>query len=156
MAIQKLFRNNLAVSPFADGKYWYLLEDFIWEPEAGEPITVLKGFVTDFASIPRPLWAILPTWAQYGPAAVVHDFLYWEQSLSRLRADEIMLEAMKDLKVSPLARGAIFKVLRLAGGYTWRENRKKKEGGYIKIITNFPENLSEPWESYRHKPQAFA
>ena len=153
MGTLKVFKNNLNVSPFADGKYWYLLEDFIWEPNEGAPITVPKGFVTDFASIPRPLWAILPTWAKYGPASVVHDFLYWEQSdgINRLRADEIMLEAMQDLNVSPLACRVIYIGLRLAGKYTWCVNQKKKGKGYKKIITNFPTQLSETWESYRTK-----
>ena len=151
-----VFRNNLKVSPFADGTYWYLLEDFIWESKSGELITIPKGFVTDFASIPRPLWMWLPKWAKYGPASVVHDFLYWEQNLSRLQADQIMLEAMQDLKVSPPIRTLIYAALRLAGWHTWRSNMSKKKNGYIKLITIYPENLLDTWESFRRKLESVA
>jgi len=66
------------------------------------------GFVTDFASIPRPLWWLLPKWGKYGKAAVIHDYLYRHKTydvktslggslrvpIGRKRADQIMLEAM--------------------------------------------------------------
>lgn len=38
-------------------------------------IIVPKGFITDGASIPRPLWWLLPAWGRYSRAAVVHDYL---------------------------------------------------------------------------------
>jgi len=39
-------------------------------------VTVPAGFVTDLASVPRLLWAIVPRDGLYNGAAVVHDFLY--------------------------------------------------------------------------------
>jgi hypothetical protein len=74
------FKNFVKVSPFADGENWFLVEDLDYEVrDTGKIVTVPAGFVTDFASIPRPFWSILPTWGKYGPPAVVHDFLYWDQ-----------------------------------------------------------------------------
>lgn len=150
---KKVFRSILKVSPFADGKYWYLLENFNWESEAqsAEKVTVPEGFVTDFASIPKPLWGLLPQWARYGPAAIVHDYLYWEQSVTRLRADQIMLEAMQNLKVSRVAIFLIYRALRLFGGFTYKSNRRKKDNGHIKHVTDPPDDPLETWESYRHK-----
>ena len=39
-------------------------------------VTVPAGFVTDLASVPRLLWAIVPRDGLHNGAAVVHDFLY--------------------------------------------------------------------------------
>lgn len=45
--------------------------------DKSEPIIrVPAGFVTDFASIPRAFWVVLPPTGKYGKAAVVHDYLY--------------------------------------------------------------------------------
>ena len=65
-----------------------------------DQITVPVGFETDFASVPRPFSAILPKWGKYGDAAVIHDWLYWEQGRPRPAADAILLEGMTVLGVS--------------------------------------------------------
>lgn len=39
-------------------------------------IRVPKGFITDFASVPRILHSVLPKTGKYGKAAVLHDYLY--------------------------------------------------------------------------------
>lgn len=61
----------------------------------GRKLVVPVGFVTDFASIPRALWALLPRDGSYQPAAVLHDWLYSETDVSREDADDIFLEAME-------------------------------------------------------------
>ncbi len=71
---------------------------------SGDTVEVKTDFMTDFASIPRLLWIFLPCWGKYGNAAVIHDWLYWAQKRSRKKADGIMLEGMKVLKV-PLKTG---------------------------------------------------
>ena len=43
---------------------------------------------------PALFWAILPKWGKYGNAAVIHDWLYWEQGRPRPAADAILLEGM--------------------------------------------------------------
>lgn len=54
---------------------WRLVEDFGYESKAGRIITVPAGFVTDFASVPRIFWPILPlSDAVYDKAAVLHDY----------------------------------------------------------------------------------
>jgi hypothetical protein len=37
--------------------------------------TVPVGYVTDFASVPRPLWILFPQSGRWDTAAVVHDWL---------------------------------------------------------------------------------
>src|SRR5947207_14425957 len=111
----RVFESIVVASPFADGVYWYLRAPLRWRAFDGTEISVPAGFVTDFASIPRPLWSILPKWEKYGPAAVVHDFLYWDQGRSRKQADRYILEAMKDGRVSFARRWSIYGAVRAFG-----------------------------------------
>ena len=54
---------------------WCLVEDFGYQSQAGNILIVPAGFETDFASVPRPLWPILPlSDAVYDKAAVLHDY----------------------------------------------------------------------------------
>jgi Protein of unknown function (DUF1353) len=78
----------LSVCP-ANAKSWVLLEDFLYK-DGDTSVTVPRGFETDFASIPRFLWQLLPQWGLYGWAAVVHDYLYSAQTMPRWRADRIL------------------------------------------------------------------
>ncbi|HMP76842.1 MAG TPA: DUF1353 domain-containing protein [Kiritimatiellia bacterium] len=54
---------------------WKLVEDFGYESRSGRIFTVPAGFETDFASVPRIFWPILPlSDAVYDKAAVLHDY----------------------------------------------------------------------------------
>jgi len=52
-------------------------EYHIGSEDSNDIITIPKGMSTDFASVPRLLWAILPPDGQYTAATIVHDFLYF-------------------------------------------------------------------------------
>lgn len=80
----------------------------------GALLVVPVGFVTDFASIPRLLWALLPRDGSYQPAAVLHDWLYTED-VSRKDADDIFLEAMEACGTCGPVRRAIWLGVRLCG-----------------------------------------
>jgi Protein of unknown function (DUF1353) len=64
-------------------------------------IVVPAGFVTDFASTRRAIWAVLPPVGRYQLAAVVHDFLYWDQGCTREQADTLLWVAMAESQVAP-------------------------------------------------------
>src|SRR2546425_53495 len=92
------FTDVLLVSPLADGSTWVIMRDFGYDVGAeasGDHIDVAVGFQTDFATIPRPFWIILPKWGRYGNATVIHDWLYWRQARPRPQADAILLEASR-------------------------------------------------------------
>lgn len=71
-------------------------EYYVGSKETGIRITVPKGFVTDFASIPRVFQSIFQKddtrWAK---AVILHDYLYETRIFSRAIADLILFEAMK-------------------------------------------------------------
>ena len=123
------FTESLVVTPLPDGKTWIILNDFgyeIGEEDSSNNINVPIGTYTDFASIPRPLWAIFPRWGKYGNAAVIHDWMYWNQSRSRKEADDIFLEGMEVLEFPTWKRKTIYRAVRLFGGFAWRSNQTKK------------------------------
>ena len=98
-----------------------LLEGFSYSSESiGANITVHvpKGFVTDFASVPRILWWLFPPHGRHGKAAVIHDYLYLlvrKGKYSRVVADSIFLSAMKELEVPLWRRYTMYLGVRLAG-----------------------------------------
>lgn len=149
----KIFRTSLVVSPFGDGKYWYLRQTLTWEAKSGYTVNVPQGFVTDFASVPRPVWWLFPPWAQYGNAAVVHDYCYWMQEVSRKQADAVILEGMKDLGVGWATRILIYWALRLFGWIAWRKNRREKAAKRLRVIEgqNWPTSATITWKEFRRE-----
>lgn len=94
-----------------------LLHPLIYESDLIGLVEVPTGFKTDFASVPRlPLtfWLAGDTAHE---AAVVHDWLYTMQPVSRSKADAVFLEAMNVLGVSWWRRRAMWAAVRLGG---WR------------------------------------
>jgi len=88
-------------------------------------IVVPIGFITDFASVPKLFWSILPPTGKYGKAAVVHDFLYWTAIVSKDDADSIFLEAMKVLGVGKITRGIMYRAVSWFGKSAWDGHREK-------------------------------
>lgn len=102
----------------ADWRLWKLVESFDYHVgtyPSEDVITVPAGFITDFASIPRFLWAIYPPTGRWGKAAVVHDYLYRTGVRPRLECDAIFLEAMTVLGVPYARRMAMYWAVRLGG-----------------------------------------
>lgn len=131
------FTNPLKVEN-VDAKRWKLIEEFdyfIGDVDSNEYVSVPVGTVTDFASIPRILWNILPPWGQYGKAAVIHDYMYGAHQISqkqedgsikqveieRKQADDIFLEAMKVLGVGTITRYAMYYAVRVFGHRPWAD-----------------------------------
>ena len=131
------FTDILLVSPLADGRTWVTRRPFGYEvggEGSGEVIDVAEGFQTDFASVPRPLWWLIPRWGRYGNAAVIHDYCYWEQRYTRNRADEIFREAMEVLDVSKWKIFLMYRAVRYFAALAWRGNRKRKERGGERVL----------------------
>jgi hypothetical protein len=102
---------------YIDGRNWLLLAEFDFASQTLERIIRIPiGFITDFASIPRIFWTLLPPTGRYGKAAVVHDYLYRTiGACSRKLADQTLLEAMLALRTPWLTREIIYEGVRLGG-----------------------------------------
>jgi len=144
------FTDALVVSPLADGKTWVIVRDFGYDvgaEDSGDHIGVAIGFQTDFASIPRLFWVILPKWGRYGNATVVHDWLYWTQTRPRREADAILLEAMGVVGVTSLVKYAMYWAVRRFGGLAWYRNQPDKADGFDRVLRDL--HLKSVVESQR-------
>lgn len=140
------FTEILIVSPLSDGRTWVTRKEFgydVGKEGSGDSIEVPIGFMTDFASVPRPLWVFLPRWGKYGNAAVIHDYCYWEQQRSKREADDIFREAMGVLGVSPVKRWFMYWAVRLFGGPAWSGNKKRREKGLSRVAAVMPLKSTE-------------
>lgn len=86
--------------------------EFYLESDPTEKVIIERGYLSDGASIPKPLRWLLDSWGKYGQCAVVHDKLCetWatnKRKLNRKEVDEIFFEAMKVAGVNVLVRTAI-------------------------------------------------
>jgi len=132
------FTEALVVSPLADGKTWVVLRPFGYDrgmEGSGDRIHVEIGFMTDFASVPRPFWTALPRWGKYGNATVIHDWLYWSQEgFSRAEADSVFLEAMTVLGVSAWQKNPMYWAVRLWGWLAWWRNQWDRADGFDRVL----------------------
>lgn len=82
---------------------------------------VPRLFITDFATIPRIFLSIIDDdEARIRDAAVLHDFLYSahsspDQLVTRLRADQLLIESMLTLGAPWWMRVMVYAAVRVAG-----------------------------------------
>jgi len=148
------------LKPFGDWDFYFVDGGNIsWEPNAGQefqPVVVPMGFVTDLTSIPRLFWQVLRPEGRYAYAAVVHDYLYWEQTRSREEADQILKIAMEDSKVDPKLTETIYQAVRAFGQASWDKNTQLKEAGERRILKRFPEDFTTSWSEWKKQPGVFS
>jgi uncharacterized protein DUF1353 len=138
--------------PFGDGQDSVLVAPLQYRIGQSEfVITVPAGFVTDFASTPRAIWAILPPSGRYQLAAVVHDFLYWDQGCTRQQADDLLRAAMAESHVKPSQRDLIWQAVRKFGGTAWDANTSAKAAGKPRVIPSDAMNIPPlvTWPEYQ-------
>lgn len=145
----------LHLGRFADRMY-FLLKKISWAPEPGQQgfsqVEVPVGFVTDFASIPRVFWSVLPPDGTYTYAAIIHDYLYWEQPVSKRDADMILNLVMEEFKVDAVSRSAIYRGVDAGGGFAWRKNAALKASGQKRVLHKFPEDPKITWTDWKERP----
>lgn len=135
------FSGFAQVEDLEDGEHDELLRDLSYTTadkrwtivipgrNSGQPGT---GFITDYASIPRPLWVVIPPRGKYNRGAIIHDALYQmapidprtNARVTQAAADDILREACENLDVRTTQRLAIWLGLRAGGWLTWRRYRR--------------------------------
>jgi hypothetical protein len=97
-------------------------------------IEIPPDFVTDFHSVPRGLWNILPP-HENPESGVVHDWLYQTNNCTRSQADDAHREVLEAIdktypgKAPRWKRVLMRTGLRLGGWKAWRKYRKLQEKG---------------------------
>jgi len=110
-------RRFLGIIPYKKTVFeWELHKRFGYiDRELDIKVIVPEGSKTDFASVPRVFWNILPPWGRYGWAAVIHDYLYRHGMYNRMIADLVFLHAMRELDVPEWKQTVMFEAVRLFG-----------------------------------------
>jgi len=140
-------------------RIFYLLQPIEWDPNPGqeryEKTIAPVGFVTDLASIPRVFYSLLPPDGPYTYPAIIHDFLYWDQSGTKADADKILNFGMEDLKINAVTRNAIYEAVHLAGKSSWDGNASLKAHGEKRILKRFPADPTTRWAEWKRDPNNF-
>lgn len=110
-----------------------------------QTIVVDMGFDTDLASIPAAVWGLLAKSGRYDRAAVVHDWLYRHNGVTRGQADSVLNEAMGVLKVNGLKRRLIYWAVRAGGWKGWnRYRRGELVNGTAQRTDTGPDRVPDP------------
>jgi hypothetical protein len=159
MTSAKIIASPLHLGRFKEPIY-FLLDPITWKPNEAEgpykQVDAPKGFVTDLASIPPIFWSILRPDGEYAYAAVIHDYLYWEQAGARDDADEILRIAMEDLEVDAGDIGKIYGAVRRYGQEAWDDNAALKKRGEKRVLAKEPPTAAMTWAEWKKRPDVFA
>lgn len=117
-----MFTTPLDLREYAHGE-WAVLEELEWAGD-GEHIVVPRGFITDLASIPKPLRAVLDVNGPSRAPAVLHDWLYCSHIVSRDRADDLLRIALETRGVGVIERNAFWSGVRAFGWLYWNKRKK--------------------------------
>lgn len=114
--------NSLELKDLKNSKF-ELLSDYSYIVKNRE-IRVPKGFITDFASVPRIFNIFILPYGKHSSASLIHDWLYSKNcniEATRKEADRIFLEIMKEDLVNIFKRKSMYFAVRLFG---WRYFRR--------------------------------
>lgn len=160
MTALKVVESRLHLGRFKEPIY-YLTDPISWKPNPGQEngfkrVEAPKGFVSDLASIPRVFWSVLRPDGEYAYAAIIHDYLYWEQTGTRKHADDILKLTMEDLKINPQHITLIYEGVRVGGQSAWDENARLKEQGEKRLLVQEPPTAAMTWAEWKMRPDVFA
>lgn len=130
MMSARAFPDRLLLAPNDDQatcvRWPFITQDiFRFYTRKGEIYTVPAGFATDFASIPWFIhWKLSPHGRGYIRAAVVHDWMYRTQKVTRKQADDYFSEGMAECDTPRWQDAVIYWSVRLFGEKAWEENKQ--------------------------------
>lgn len=122
-----MFLGPLILEALPNPDYWAVRAPLVWCDALYGRIEVPPGFVTDLASIPRAL-RNLPSFDPNGLSrrpAVVHDWLYATQTLTKPTADGFLHDAMLLEGCSQSDAQAFYDAVHWFGQAAWDDDLKR-------------------------------
>lgn len=104
--------------PIKDRPYELRAELKYYSKILGRVICVPARYRTDFASVPRLFWSLIPPFGRYQRAAVIHDWLCdlkGATGIDSKTAHRIFFEAMLIVGVPPMKARLIYNAVRWFG-----------------------------------------
>jgi hypothetical protein len=115
-----VFRTRLVVEAADARGEWVVKDPLVWDTGAVR-VTVPAGYITDLASIPRALRSVFDINGPSRKPAVLHDWLYCSQIVSRGTADALFRDALAWAGMGWVHRTAYYLGVRMGGWVAWRE-----------------------------------
>lgn len=118
----------LLYSPSLDGKLCVLQSDYhvYW---LDHEIIVPQGFDSDYASVPRILWRIMPP-HHYPYAAIAHDWAYAVRLFPRDECDQMFYEILLYSGCSKIKAHAYWAGVRIGGYFAYNGTSLKEVNMY--------------------------
>lgn len=111
-----------------DERNWKLDRELVYTDRYGCVNIIQVGYTTDFASVPRIIWWLVPTSGNYTAATILHDFLITDmlpdRQVTPREIDTIFRDAMRELGVSAPRRWLMWAGVRWGALF----NRKRRAG----------------------------
>lgn len=128
-----------SLSPFGDGEWWVLTKTLQYKiGKAAGTIIIPAGFTTDLASTPSLVWTFFPRSGNYMSAAILHDYLYYDQRCTREQADNIFKLEMREFGVSKATLFLIYTAVDLVGWLFWDDKSPRGDTRAYRIIPPKP------------------
>lgn len=109
-----------------DGETWTLIKPLVYYSTLlGRRICVPAGFETDMASIPQFAQSLISKDGPWDWPAVIHDYLYATQTVSKKTADSVLREAMTVKNVPAWKAFCIYQAVNWFGSGAWKDDQKK-------------------------------
>ena len=132
------FTNLPLKTSSSDGRNFILLADADYVARDGTIYRMPEGATSDGASTPAEIWALIPPFGVYWPAAYLHDCAYRNTLLKltvdgkswilatepKERCDELLKEAMEALGVGLVRIEEIYEGVVVGGESSFDEDRK--------------------------------
>ena len=119
---------------YLDGKQWKVVEPFkAYSHVLSQWISVPEGFITDFNSVPRFFWRLIPP-TECGEAGLLHDYLYRfaenkGKSVTREQADLVHREFLIWKGAPAWKVFTMYRTLQAFGWNKWNEYRAGEKSG---------------------------
>ena len=101
---------------------WFLVVEDCYVPDID--IVIPKGFMSDFVTLMRFLWPVIPPHGRASMPAILHDYLYENQnrhSLTRKHVDDLFLHHLKKQNLPTWQVIIMYRYVRALGWINWKK-----------------------------------
>lgn len=101
---------------------WWKLEKNCLVKLDSEHLLIPKGYVTNFASVPRIFYLFIPPHGLTVNPSIVHDYLYEkDNNKTRKQCDDIWKQLMKEAGVKDWQIYSMYIFVRIFGSFNWKK-----------------------------------
>lgn len=116
------FRTELVVKAVMGTKQWQLVRPLMYLTANNQWVTVPQCYRTDLASVPRPVWWLIPRDDECARRpSVVHDFIYTNATdrFTKAEADQVFYDALLEEGMPKPLAWLMYTAVRIGGRGNW-------------------------------------